>query len=165
MKKTFSIAALVFLLVALGGIANAENFVLKAGGVSLWLPDDWEIDSEEQEAALYADAPDGDSFCVLQVLPEVRNLFSALKTYGDALSEEIDDFVPSGEARRDNLHNIKTDFISGEGQRDYQAWSVAVALMQTEAGVLMCAVGWEKDKGEKFAPLPEKIFSSIQALK
>jgi hypothetical protein len=164
MKKTFSMLAIVFLLAALGGILNAENFENKAGAVSIWLPDDWEIDSEEQEGALYADAPDGDSFCVLQILLKENDLSAALKAYRNALTEEIDDFIVTREARRSKLNGMDVDFIRGEGQRDDKTWSVDVALIATAESVLICALGWEKDQEEKFAPLREKIFPSIKKL-
>jgi hypothetical protein len=164
MKKTFSMLAVVFLLATLCGILNAENFENKVGGVSIWLPDDWEIDSEEQEGALYADAPDGDSFCVLQVLLEENDLPAALEAYGAALSEEIEDFNITQVARKSKLNGMDVDFIRGEGQRDDKTWSVDVALIATEESVLMCAIGWEKGKEGKFAPLREKIFPSIKTL-
>lgn len=156
--------AVVFLLIALCGILNAENFENKLGGVSIWLPDDWEIDSEEQIGALYADAPEGDSFCVLQVLLEENNLAAAIKAYGDALAEEIDDFTVTQDVRKSKLNGMDVDFIRGEGQRDDKTWSVDVALIAAKESVLLCAIGWEKDKEEKFAPLRDKIFPSIKTL-
>jgi hypothetical protein len=164
MKKTFSMLAVVFLLAALGGILNAENFENKTGGVSIWLPDDWEIDSDEREGALYADAPDGDSFCVLQVLLEGNDLTVALEAYGDALAEEIDDFTATQETSKSKLNGMEVDFIRGEGRRDDKTWSIDVALIATAESVLMCVIGWEKDKEGKFAPLREKIFQSIKTL-
>jgi predicted Zn-dependent protease len=164
MKKTFLMLTVVFFVAALCGILNAENFENKAGGVSIWLPDDWEIDSEEQAGALYADAPDGDSFCVMQVLLEGNNLAAALDTYGDALSEEVDDFTVTQEARKSKLNGMEVDFIRGEGRRDEKTWSIDIALIAAGKSVLMCAIGWEKDKEGKFAPLREKIFPSIKPL-
>ena len=70
----------------------ARTFENKANGVSLWLPDDWEIDNDEVQAACNADAPEEDAFCVLQVLVNDDDLTAALSTYGDALSEEMDTF-------------------------------------------------------------------------
>ena len=156
--------AVVFLLAALCGILSAEIFENKAGGVSIWLPDDWEIDIEEQEGALYADAPDGDSFCVLQVLLEGNDLTAALKAFRAPMAEEIDDFNATQEVLKSKLNGMEVDFFRGEGQRDEKTWSVDVALIATEEAVLMCAIGWEKDKEGKFAPLSEKIFPSIKRL-
>ena len=164
MKKTFSMLAFVFLLAALGKGLHAENFKNNAGGVSIWLPDDWEIDSEEQLGALYADAPQGDSFCVLQVLLEGNDLTAALKAFRAPLAEEIDDFNALGDVRRDKLNGMEVDFFSGEGQRDEKTWAVDVALIVAKESVLLCAFGWEKGREEKFALLREKIFSSIKTL-
>jgi len=164
MKKTFSMLAVVFLLIALCGILNAENFENKVGGVSIWLPDNWEIDSEEQIGALYADAPEGDSFCVLQVLLEGNDLTAALKAYRTPLAEEIDDFNAIDDVRKGKLNGMDADFFRVEGQRDDKTWSIDVALIATKESVLLCAIGWEKDKEEKFAPLRDKIFPSIKTL-
>jgi predicted Zn-dependent protease len=164
MKKTFSMLALIFLLAAVGGISRAENFKNQAGGISIWLPDDWEIDSDEQLGALYADAPQGDSFCVQQVLLAGNDLTAALKACRDPLAEEIDDFIASRDVRKDKLNGMDADFFRGEGQRDDKTWTVDVALIVARESVLLCAVGWEKGKEEKFAPLRDKIFASIKNL-
>jgi predicted Zn-dependent protease len=164
MKKIFSLLAVVFLLAVLGGVVNAENFKNQAGGVSIWLPDDWEIDSEELEGALYADAPGGDSFCALRVLLKENDLTAAMKTYSATMTEEVDDFTMTREARKSELNGMEVEFIKGEGQRDDKTWSVDVALIRTEESVLICIIGWEKDKEGKFAPLRDKIFPSIKKL-
>jgi hypothetical protein len=59
---------------------------------------------------------------------------------------------------------MTADFFSGEGQRDDKTWTVDVALIVVRESVLLCAVGWEKDKQGEFAPLRERIFSSIKKL-
>lgn len=164
MKKTVALAAALVLLAALGGTLGAEHFVNNAGGVSIWFPDDWEIDSEEQIGALYADAPGDDAFCVLQVLLKGSDLTAALKAYRAVLAEEIDDFNAIQEVRKSKLNGMDVDSFWGEGQRDDKTWTVDVALIVGKESVLLCALGWEKDKGENFAPLRDKIFPSIKAL-
>lgn len=164
MKKISLFMAIVFLLAATGGILNGVNFKNTTGGVSIWLPDDWEIDSDEEEGAIYADAPDGDSFCVLQVLAEANDLKTALAAYRDALSEEMDEFAPTREASQSRMNGLEGLRIGGEGMRDEKTWSVEVLLITTTKAVLMCAIGWEKDKEGEFAPLRDKIFPSIKKL-
>ena len=164
MKRTFSMLAFVFLLAALCGPLAAENFKNKAGGVSVWLPGDWEIDSEEPIGALYADAPQGDSFCVLQVLLAGNNLTAALKAFSAPLAEEVDDFKIMRDVRQGKLNGMNADFFAGEGHRDEKTWTIEVALIATGESVLLCAIGWEKGREEKFAPLRDKIFASIKAL-
>jgi hypothetical protein len=156
--------AFAFLLAAICGSLAAANFKNMAGGVSLWLPDDWEIDSDEEIGALYADAPDGDSFCVLQVLQEGNDLDAALKIYSDALSDEMDDFKVTRKASQSTLNGLNVFSINGEGWRDEKTWSVDVLLIASGKATLLCAIGWEKDKEEKFAPLRDTIFPSIKKL-
>jgi hypothetical protein len=164
MRKTYLVLTVIFLMVALGGVLKAENFKLMAGGVSLWLPDDWEIDGDEEEGALYADAPDGDSFCVLQVLAEANDLSTAMATYSDALSEEMDEFHVTREASQSQLNGFNVFRIGGEGLRDEKTWSVDVLLIATGKATLMCAFGWEKDQEGKFAPRRDTIFASIKKI-
>ncbi|MCX6554233.1 MAG: hypothetical protein NTZ12_04335 [Candidatus Aminicenantes bacterium] len=165
MKKAISLLIFVFLLTAAGGTAGAEIFKNPVGGVSIWLPDDWEIDSEEEIGALYADAPQGDSFCVLRLLLKENNLTKALRTYNALiLKEEIDDFNALSDVRQGELNGMTTDFFSGEGQRDDETWTVEVALIVVKQSVLICAIGWEKDEKDQFAPLVDKIFPSIKKL-
>ncbi len=164
MRKLFLLLAVVLVLTAINTNLNAGILKNLAGAVSIWLPDDWETDSDEQEMALYADAPAGDSFCVLQVLVEKNDLSAALKIYRDALSEEMDNFTVTREAQRSTLNGLEAITISGEGLRDEMTWSVDVRLIATEKAALMCAMGWEKDKEEIFAPLRDKILPSIKML-
>jgi len=162
MRKIVLVLAVVFLLAALSGGLKAENFKHLAGGVSIWLPADWEIDSDEEEGALYADAPDGDAFCVLQALAEANDLGTAMATYGDALSEEMDEFHVTREASQSQMNGFAVFRIGGEGVRDEKTWSVDVLLIATGKATLMCAIGWEKGREEKFAPLRDTIFPSIK---
>jgi hypothetical protein len=164
MRKLLWLPAIVFLLAATGGILNGAVFKNTAGGVSIWMPDDWEIDSDEEEGALYADAPEGDAFCVLQVLAEASDLKTALAAYRDALTEEMDEFAPTREGSQSQMNGLQALRISGKGIRDETAWSVDVLLISTAKAVLMCAIGWEKDKEGEFAPLRDKIFPSISKL-
>jgi hypothetical protein len=164
MKKIFSMPAFIILLAALSGVLHAENFKNQAGGVSIWLPDDWEIDSEEQTGALYADAEQGDSFCVLQVLLAGDDLTAALKAFRNPMAEEVDDFNAIDDVRQGKLNGMAADFFRGEGQRDEKTWTVDVALIVAGKSVLMCAIGWEKGQEEKFTPLRDKIFASIKML-
>jgi hypothetical protein len=164
MKKTLSMLAVVVLLAAQCGILPAKIFDNKAGGVSIWMPDDWEIDCEEQIGALYADAPQGDSFCILQVLLKESDFSAALKAYRAPLAEEIDDFDAIQEVRQSKLNGMDVEFFGGEGQRDDKTWTVDVALIASKKSILLCAIGWEKDREEKFAPLRDKIFPSIKML-
>jgi len=164
MKRTFSMLAFFFLLTALGGPLAAENFKNKAGGVSIWLPDEWEIDSEESLDALYADAVDGSSFCVLQVLVKKNDLPAALKAFRAPLDEEVDDFATMREIRKSKLNGMDAYLFGGEGLRDDKTWWIDVALIATREAVMLCAVGWEKGLEGKMIPLQEKIFASIQRL-
>ncbi|MCX6557582.1 MAG: hypothetical protein NTW95_09175 [Candidatus Aminicenantes bacterium] len=165
MKKTIPFLAFVILLAAAGATAGAEIFKNHVGGVSVWFPDGWEIDSEEEIGALYADAPHYDAFCVLQLLLKENNLPGALRTYNALiLKEEVDDFNALSDVRQGELNGMTADFFSGEGQRDDKTWTVEVALIVVKESVLLCAIGWEKDKREQYAPLRDRIFPSIKKL-
>ncbi len=165
MRKAIHVLAFVMLLAVAGATAGAETFKNHVGGVSVWLPDDWEIDSEEEIGALYADAPNYDAFCVLKLLLKENDMRRALRTYNALiLKEEVDDFNALSDVRQGELNGMTADFFSGEGQRDDKTWAVEVALIVVKESVLLCAIGWEKDKGEQFAPLRERIFPSIKKL-
>jgi len=163
MRKMFFLAATVFLLAALAAALSGADIENTANGVSLWLPDDWETDNDEVQGTVIADAPEEDAFCVLQVLVNDDDLTAALSTYGDALAEEMDTFAATGKTQRP-LNGMGAMWIKGEGLRDEKTWSVDVLLVSTGKAVLMCALGWEKDKEGQFAHLREKIFSSVSRL-
>ncbi|HSQ35723.1 MAG TPA: hypothetical protein VLQ89_07015 [Candidatus Binatia bacterium] len=154
----------VFLLAALAVALSAGEYKNTAGGVSLWLPDEWEIDNDELEGAIYADAPEGDAFCVLQVLVNDNDLTAALSTYSDVLSDEMDTFTVTAKGAPKEVNGLGIIQIKGEGLRDEKTWTVDVQLVSTGKAVLMCALGWEKDKEETFAFLREKILPSLKAL-
>ena len=164
MKKILLSLAVVLLLAALNATLGAAVVKHTAGGVSIWLPDDWEIDNDELEGAVYADAPEGDAFCVLQILANDTDLTAALSTYEDALSEEMDTFTVSAKASACELNGLNARRIKGEGRRDEKTWSVDVLLIGAKNAVLMCALGWEKDMEGRFAFLREKIFPSLKVL-
>jgi hypothetical protein len=165
MKKAIPFLAFIMLLAAAGVTVSAETFKNHVGGVSVWLPDDWEIDSEEEIGALYADAPHYDAFCVLQLLLKENNMAAALRIYNaQVLKQEVDDFNALSDVRHGELNGMTADFFSGEGQRDDKTWTVEVTLIVVKESVLLCAIGWEKDKWEQYAPLRDRIFPSIKKL-
>ncbi|HEX7503372.1 MAG TPA: hypothetical protein VF451_08105 [Acidobacteriota bacterium] len=164
MKKRIAVLTLLLALAVPGGILRAERFTDKVGGVSLWLPDDWETDSDQEDGYMSADAPENDSFCILRML-DVDNLAGALDVYGDALAEEIEDFVSISEDQKGEIDGMASVAISGEGRRDDTAWSVRVTLVSTGESVALLVIGWEKAKDSTFAPLAGKIVNSIKKLK
>jgi len=163
MKKWITVLASLMLLAALGGVSRAERFTSKVGGVSLWLPNDWEVDSDEEDGYMSANAPEDDSFCVLQVL-DVDDLDAALEVYEDILSDEIDDFSSITEDTKGEISGMTGVSITGEGKRDDTDWSVQVKLVSTGESVLLLMIGWEKAKYFTFAPLAGKIVNSIKKL-
>jgi hypothetical protein len=163
MKKTIVFLTSLMLLAAFGGVLRAERFSNKAGGVSLWLPDDWEVERDEEDGIISADAPENDSFCVLQVL-DADDLDAALEVYEDALADEIDDFSSITEDLKGKINGMASISITGEGQRDDTDWSVQVKLISTGESVLMLMIGWENAKDSTFAPLAEKVVHSIKKL-
>ncbi len=164
MKKWTAVLTSLLLLAALGGALRAERFSDKAGGVSLWLPDDWEIDSDQENGYMSADAPENDSFCVLRTL-DVDDLDAALEIYKDALSEEIDDFASISGDEKGEINGMASVTITGEGQRDDAEWSVRVTIIASGEAVLLLVIGWEQAKDTTFAPLAGEIVNSIKKLK
>jgi hypothetical protein len=163
MKKWIAVLTSLMLLAVLGGVSRAERFTNRVGGVSLWLPDEWEVDSDEENGYLIADAPENDSFCLLQVL-DVDDLDGALGAYEDVVADEIDDFSSISEGQKGDMNGMTNVSINGEGQRDDMDWSVQVTLLSTGKTVLLLMVGWEKSKDSTFAPLAGKVLKSIKKL-
>lgn len=165
MKKNVAALAALALLAALGATLNAENFSSKAAGVTLWLPDNWKIDSNEYEGNVRADAPEGDAFCVLKVLLDGDDMDAALDAYEDVLAGEIDDFSSTAEDQKGKLNGMSAVTVTGEGQRDDVDWSVQATLVSTNRSVLLLLIGWEKEKKTTYALLQEKIVNSLKKLK
>jgi hypothetical protein len=163
MKKSFTLLAILALLAAQGMSLKAQKISDSPAGVSFWLPDDWEVDSDE-DGYTSADAPDSDAYCVLQVLPDATDLGAALDSYADLLADEIDDFASTAEDRRGEVNGMPAVFISGEGKRDDADWVVSVALVATGKAVLMLSFGWEKGMDTNFASLKEKVVNSLRKL-
>ena len=163
MKKWTAVLTSLLLLAALGGTLRGERFTDKVGGVSLWVPDGWEIDSDQEDGYMSADAPEDDSFCVLRVL-DVDDLDGALEVYEDALSEEIDGFTSISGDQKGEINGMASVAISGEGQRDDAVWSVRVTLIASGEAVLLLEIGWEKAKDSTFAPLAGQIVNSVKKL-
>jgi hypothetical protein len=163
MKKWIAVLTSLMLLAVLGGVLHAARFTNKEGGVSLWLPDNWEVDSDEGTGYMSADAPENDSFCVLQEL-DADDLDGALGMYEKALADEIDDFSTISGDQKGEINGMKSVSITGEGQRDDMNWSVQVTLVSTGKSVLLLIVGWEKAKDSTFAPLAREVVNSIKKL-
>jgi hypothetical protein len=163
MKKSIAVLASLIVLCGLGTVLRAESATHKVGGVSVWLPNDWEVDSDEEDGYMSADAPENDSFCVLQVL-DADDLDAALEVYEDALAEEIEDFSSTREDQKGELNGMPSVSITGEGQRDDADWSVRATLVSSGESVLLLMIGWEKGKESTFVPLAEKIVNSVKKL-
>jgi len=164
MKRFVAALAIAVLLAAVPAVLGAARVSNKTAGVALWLPDDWEIDSDEEDGLISADAPDGDAFCVLQVLVKEDDMEAALESYEDVLADEIDDFSSTAEDSEGEVDGMETISITGEGRRDDADWSVSATLVATGRSVLLLAIGWEKGKEGAFAPLRGKIVDSLRQL-
>lgn len=157
--------SIVFLVVLLGCMFSyAETFEHKDAGISIWFPDNWKIDTEE-EGILMADAPDEEAFAQLMVLEDAETLDAAI----DALVQELDpivkDFKLTTEGEEVDSNGLKFYIVEGEGKVDDVKMGVSLALIATQQDsicmmVMFCPEVFYKKYEKSFT----KIVQSIKAI-
>jgi len=159
MKKMFIV---MFLVACLGSLLMAETFEHKAGGISIWLPDNWEVTPEG--TAMSADAPDGDAFIVLDVV-DAKDLDAALDAYDEALAGIVEDFEANDEELQEiDLAGMKIIGISGTGSVEGEDWGVDVMLIGTGKAVVICISAISSASGNKYDAVATKIVESLKKI-
>lgn len=159
MKKAFIV---MFLAICLGSLSMAETYEHKAGGLSIWFPDNWEVTPEG--TAMSADAPDGDAFIVLDVV-EAKNLDAALDAYDEALAGIVEGFEANDEEPREiELAGLNIVGISGTGTVEGEDWGVDVMLIGTGKAIVICISAISNASGDKYDAVATKIVESLKKI-
>lgn len=159
MRKFF---AVMFLPVFLSVFLVSEVHEYNAGGVSIWLPDSWDVATEED--TLRAKAPDGDMFTILQVIEDEETLDNAMDAYKDKLLLTFENFEATSDPEKSELNGMEVYYIKGSGEADEKIWTVDVAVLAANKAVVLFICSVEESRGSEYEAVYNRIVQSINPL-
>ncbi|MCP5050345.1 MAG: hypothetical protein GY940_24485 [bacterium] len=158
--KRLLIVGLVLILGSL--ILTAGTYRHEDGGLSIWFPDDWEVETDD--GVLEAEAPDDDAFAQFMVLPDVKSMEDAIDAYAEELDDVFNDFEVTGEAQEVEFNGLELYIIEGEGKVDGVNMEAGVAVIRTGKAFVLCVTFGTVESNEKYEEDFKKIVQSLQAI-
>ncbi len=155
-------AVLPLLLCGLfGSSLVADTKYHEASGVEIWLPDNWNV--EEEEDGLICGDPDDEVAMFFLVLP-----YGTLEAACDALDEEcakIIDNLETGEGEEVELNGMRGYLVEGSGTVEGNPVEASVLALDVpkQDCVLLCFGMGVEGAAEKHEETLAKILESIKA--
>jgi hypothetical protein len=143
-------------------VLNAATYDHKDGGISIWFPDDWEVEIDGD--VMEAEAPDDDAFLQMLVLPDVETMEAAIDIYTRELEGLIKDFRPTGEGQNIKHNGLDVFYIDGDGYIEGVMMDVSVSLVISPTAITMIITFNTKEAAQKYQEDFKGIVNSIKAL-
>lgn len=133
--KRFLTILLTVVFVMAPVVLNAETYKHQDGGISIWFPDNWKINTEEN--MLEATAPDDSAYAHLLVMGDVETLDAAVEAYGEELDAVVENFQPKSEGEMIKLNGMDGWVVEGTGIVEGVKLEVGIALLVTQKAIVM----------------------------
>ncbi len=144
-------------------MVSAETYQHKEGGISIWFPDNWKINMEED--LLDATAPDEDAFIQLLILTDVESIEAAVEAYDSELSQIITNYKETQEAQEFEVNGMNGVMLGGEGKIEGIKMEVGVAIIETKKAYVMLMWYNTPESNPKYEKSYDKIVNSIKSIK
>jgi hypothetical protein len=152
---------LIVIAVAFVGL-EAGTYDHEGGGISIWFPDHWRVQSEGD--SLDVEAPDQDAFAYLMVLHDVRSVEEGVDAYVREIQKSIRRFKIIGEGEDIQMNGVSIFYIEGEGvMNGVDVESSAAIIVTNRAYVLMMTINIEASR-RKYKRVFNQIIESIRAI-
>jgi len=160
--KRFTYITLILILGLMTLTLTAGTYTHTKGGLSIWFPDDWKIETEGEQ--LEATSPNEEAFAHIMVLEDAENLEDAVEAYTDELDGIVKNFKVTTEAESVKFNGLEFYILEGEGTVEGALLDVGVALILTPKTVVMMVTVNSKEAAEVYDAEFKKIVQSIKAI-
>jgi hypothetical protein len=161
MKKGKSLLAVL----CLGTLVfAAETFRNEEAGLSIWLPDEWTVNTE-LESSVIADAPDKGVFVELAVLEGFETLAAGKAALPDEIRQLAEDYKALGPGADAQRNGLQFFFLEGRGTVEGVKSHISAALIATpKKKVCLLTVGCPLPLIAKYEGDFQKIVQSLKAI-
>ena len=141
--------------------AHAETLVHEEAGVQMWVPDDWDQESDEDMILL---SPKGDDVVnVMLVVVDASELEAAVEVLETVLSEIVPNAEQVEEPQQVVIEGMPAMLLEARGEIEGSPRNVALALIETpkDKVLIVLALGTPED-AERHGPTLEKMLNSLK---
>ncbi len=156
-------------LILTGLVLLLATFLLTAGthrhedgGISVWFPDDWEVETDD--GVLEAEAPDDDAYAMFMVLEDAKDMDAAIDSYTEEMDDVFSDFEVTGEAENVKFNGLELYVMHGVGKVEGVKVEAGIALIWTGKAMVMLITYNDPAANEKYDDDFKKIVQSLQAI-
>ena len=145
------------------GALWAETFTHQEGGISIWFPNHWRVNTDGN--ILDAEAPSQDAFAQLIVLKDARSLQEGVDAYIKKVKRNIKRFAVTRQGDQVRKNGLTFYYVWGEGMMNGIDVGTGAAIIQTpKAIVLMMTLDTEQSRKHHRKQI-KNIMNSIRALR
>lgn len=152
-----------FLIVIFGCLAlSAGTYNHEAGGISIWLPDNWKVTMNGD--ILEAMAPDEDAYGHLLVLKDVEDMNDAVESYAEELDGIVTDFEATVDGQEVEMNGLTFYILEGVGKVEGAKVEVGAALIGTPKTIVLMVTVNTPESNKKYEKEFDRIVRSIRAI-
>jgi hypothetical protein len=140
-------------------VSLAAKYEFKAGGLSLWLPDDWGVDLEAKTMTGFSSGKE--AFLKLSLIPDANNLNAAFRKYPETLQPDIIAYRETTARSAIAIAGIDGFSAGGEGIIDGIKKRVQVFVFKAPRAFVVLAWSVAAEKSGQYKPIFERIAGSI----
>ena len=138
---------------------QAAKYEFRAGGLSFWLPDDWNVDLEAKTMTGFSLGRE--AFLKLSLIVDVNNLNAAFLKYPETLQPDIIAYRETKARSAVAMAGIEGLSAGGEGIIDGVKKRVQVVVFKTPRAFVVLAWSVAAEKSGQYKPIFERITGSI----
>jgi len=153
---------IVLLLYTSVSLVCAEEAVDESAKISIWYPDDWGMESDE-DSLMIVD-PSGEVIFIY-ILVASDKMEDALEVLKKELLSMVSDLQSVGEPEEDDLNGMECIFMEAQGKIDGVGVDIGIIMVITPADKVLLVMGIvESAKYEKHEETIAEIIMGIQPL-
>jgi hypothetical protein len=141
-------------------VSQAANYEFRAGGISLWLPDDWGVDLAAKTMTGFSKSRE--AFVKLSLITDAENLNAAFLKYLETLRPDITAYRET-QARNDTaIAGGEGLSAGGEGIADGSQKRIRVVVFKAARAFIVLAWSVTEGKMGQYQPVFERIVNGIK---
>jgi hypothetical protein len=142
-------------------VLQAAKYEFRAGGLSLWLPDDWGVNLAAKTMTGFP--KDRDAFVKLSLITDVGNLDSAFRKYPETLRSYIPSYRETRARGLNSIAGLEAFSAGGEGIADGVKSYIQVFVFKAPRGFVVLLWSVVAEKADQFQPIFRRMTDSLRA--
>jgi predicted Zn-dependent protease len=162
MKRVRFLALCIMVLCVSLSLIYSEELVHETAKISIWYPDNWTMDSEEDNLMI---ADPDEEVVFVYMLVEADEVEDALDAMDKELLSMVSDLQSTGEPQEDTLNGMNCIFMEAQGNVDKVGVDIGIFMFFTPAQKVLIVMGIVQSAAyEKHEETIGQIIQGIQPL-